>query len=536
MNKPYVSWTRAIVLVVIFIIFVFLTSGPITIYDPRSSNGRSGRTDDLLVQVIPGDLIVQFKLGTTEYQKQTIRNKIGGRLKEHVEVADSKGTHSDGDDDIELIDVSDTLRDRGASPADRYALQALANTIGSDPVVDFAEPNYVLSLASSEQPVDRPQYFSNDPEYLNGHLWGIYGDTEPKRKRVPRSGGSESVHAPLPPARHVTTVPASTGNATLAGGLPRSTHVPTRSRQSVKAASHGRTNPYGIQASHAWAQGHIGSRDIYVGIVDSGVQIDHPDLKANIWAKTGYDFLHKRPAVVDQSDGPHGTHIAGIIGAVGGNGAGIAGVVWRVSMIVAQFAGSKAGSTADAVKAFRYITDRKLKDKLNVVAINASWASYGFSKALSRAVKRAGRAGILCIAAADNKTLNNDVWKAYPASFDTRSGEDGIPGLAYDSVISVAALGRDGKLTALSNFGPSTVHIAAPGLGIVSTVPGSSYGTMDGTSMASAYVTGAVVLYASTHPKATPNQIRQAVLLSAKKLPALANKVATGGTLSVARF
>jgi len=137
------------------------------------------------------------------------------------------------------------------------------------------------------------------------------------------------------------------------------------------------------------------------------------------------------------------------------------------------------------VTALKYLTDLKTSKHLDIVAVNASWTSSAKSKALLNAIKLAGQANILIVAAAGNDHLNADKYKTYPASYDPSADNyDGTPGISYNNVISVAAIGPDGALASFSNYGFKTVHLAAPGVGIWSTWPKDDYKSIDGTSMA----------------------------------------------------
>src|SRR6185436_3033993 len=180
-------------------------------------------------------------------------------------------------------------------------------------------------------------------------------------------------------------------------------------------------NQYGSGAAAAWANGHVGSNIVYVGIIDDGVA-PHPDLGANVWTNPGeiagngidddgngykddvrgWDFDGNNNSTFDGAQDDHGTHVAGTIGAVGGNASGVAGMNWTVTMIPAKFLGRRGGTTANAVKALDYLIDLKSRYGINLVATNNSWGGGGFSQALLDAINRGGDAGILFIAAAGN--------------------------------------------------------------------------------------------------------------------------------------
>jgi len=291
------------------------------------------------------------------------------------------------------------------------------------PGVEFAEPDWVATQ----------NYESNDPLYLNGSLWGMFSDD----------------------------APAAIGPA------------PTY-------------NPFGTQAEKAWTAGFVGSSDIYVGIIDGGPQIDHPDLAANIWTNPGeiagngldddgdgyVDDLHGWNAYADKglvsnvSDAdPHGTHVAGTIGAVGGNGLGVAGVNWDVTMISGMCFVGGYGYYSDIIQAIDYMTNLKTRKGLNIVALNCSFGGPSFSQALLDAFTRAAKAGILSVAAAGNNTNNIDITPFYPASFNTTASA------GYNAIVSVAAIQSDGALASFSNYGQTNVDLAAPGVGVLSTVP-----------------------------------------------------------------
>ncbi len=311
-------------------------------------------------------------------------------------------------------------------------------------------------------------------------------------------------------------------------------------------------NNYGSQAAEAWQAGYTGSKSVYVGVIDEGIQVNHPDLAANMWSNpfdppdgidndgngyvddvNGWNFLANNNQVFDAANDDHGTHVAGTIGAVGGNAAGVAGVNWNVTIISGKFMGTSGGSTLDAVEAIDYFIDLKKRHSLNLVALSASWGGSGYSQALHSAIIRAAKAGILFVAAAGNSGLNNDTTANYPSNIDTTVATATEAAASFNAVLAVAAIDSNGALASFSNYGASKVHLGAPGVQILSTYPTSSYGYMSGTSMATPHVTGAVALYASTHPGASAQAIRTAILGAVAPTPSLAGKTSTGGRLDL---
>lgn len=300
---------------------------------------------------------------------------------------------------------------------------------------------------------------------------------------------------------------------------------------------------YGCQASTAWNNHKTGSGNVYVGVIDQGYMYQHDDLKNNAGVNPGeipgngidddqngyiddvygWNFYNNNATVYNGSDF-HGTHVAGIIGAEGGNGIGVAGVVWNVKLLGAKFIEGNTGTAFSAALAIDYFIALKAKQKLNIVAICCSWEGNISSKNLEAAVRRAGKAGILIVAAAGNSASNNDKTAVYPANYKT------------DNVIAVASIGRNGNLSYFSNYGAKTVDIAAPGESIVSTYLNNSYAALSGTSMAAPHVAGAAALYAAAHPGASMKEIRAAIISAAIPTPSLSGKCVTGGRLDISKF
>lgn len=310
------------------------------------------------------------------------------------------------------------------------------------------------------------------------------------------------------------------------------------------------SSSYGANAAGAWSKGYTGGRAVYVAVIDSGIDVTHPDLAANIWTNAaetpgngidddgngfiddvnGYDFLNNDGSVYDEGEHPHGTHVAGTIGAVGGNATGVAGVAWQVSLISAKISNSRGESnTANAIRAIDYVTMLRTKKGIDIIASNNSWGGTGYSKALEDAIKRGGDVGIVFVAAAGNDGGEIGTIRQYPAAYDCTT-----PHRPFDCVVSVAALNQDGALAGYSNYSATFVDLAAPGTNVLSTMPGANYGYMSGTSMAAPHVTGAIALCVSSYRGTTAKQAIEKIKSTAVANAALTGKVVTGGHLNIA--
>jgi subtilisin family serine protease len=291
-----------------------------------------------------------------------------------------------------------------------------------------------------------------------------------------------------------------------------------------------------IRASLAWST-TIGSRQVVVGVLDSGVDTRHPDLVGNLWfnrrgiggcayGTSGYNALADscRP----DDDNGHGTHVAGIVGAVGDNSLGVVGVAPRVSLMALKMLDARGdGSIAGAVEAIDWALAAKAAG-VDLRVLSASWGGGNNSQALTNAITRAGQAGVLFVAAAGNTIPANAGDPVYPCD-STAS-----------NVICVAASTPDDSVAGFSHWGPQ-VDLAAPGVGILSTVPvalggcGGLYCSFDGTSMAAPMVTGAAVLALASIPTLSVTALRARLLAAVEPVPSLAGKVSTGGRLDVCR-
>ncbi|AMV29734.1 Thermophilic serine proteinase precursor [Gemmata sp. SH-PL17] len=296
--------------------------------------------------------------------------------------------------------------------------------------------------------------------------------------------------------------------------------------------------PAKIGAEAAWNI-TTGNSNFVVGVIDSGVDYTHPDLAANMWRNPGeipgnntdddgngyvddvygWDFINGDNDPMD--DNGHGTHVSGTIGAVGNNNVGVTGINWNVKIMGLKFLGANnSGPISAAIEAVNYSA------KMGVKVTNNSWGGGGYSQALARSIALAQSAGQIFVVAAGNSGQDNDVTAAQPANYST----------SFDNVITVAATDDSDELADFSQYGARTVTLAAPGVGILSTTPGDSYGLLDGTSMASPHVAGAIALYWGANPTLSYTQVVNKLKNSVDKLSNLTGKVSTGGRLNVAKM
>jgi len=287
-----------------------------------------------------------------------------------------------------------------------------------------------------------------------------------------------------------------------------------------------------IQATLAWDITR-GSSSVLVGVIDTGVDYNHPDLAANMWTNPGeipgngvdddgngfIDDVHGWDFAYDDNnpmDGHyHGTHCAGTIGGVGDNGQGVTGVCWTVKMVALKFlSDSGSGTTDDAIDAVYYAT------QIGCDLTSNSWGGGGFSQALKDAIDDADANGSLFVAAAGNSGSNNDASPHYPSSYES------------ENIIAVAATDHNDALAGFSCYGLTSVDLGAPGVDTLSCMPGNQYGTLSGTSMATPHVSGVCALVKSLMPGASTATLKSQVLSNVEPIPALNGKTVTGGRLN----
>jgi subtilisin family serine protease len=443
------------------------------------------------------------------------------------------------------------------------------NALSNMPGVVYAQPNYKISLRESPSLValraeiakmraERKTFGKDDcpipiPQLCDPNNGGGGNNPNP--------GGDQ-------PAQDNPAIPAKT--------TPGSGNDPLVDKQ---------WGMLDIGATHVWNKSS--GRDVIVAVIDTGVDYTHEDVVDNLWRNPGetgtdskgrdksnngvdddangyiddvigwdfvsndnkpYDLASSQMDLIMGNGGNpgHGTHCAGNVGARGGNGKGISGVNPGAKIMGLRFLSEKGqGTTAGAIQAINYA----LKNGAQVMS--NSWGSEGEdpgeandNKALRDAIHAAEMKGVLFIAAAGNGRQANQM--SQPAGYDNDTdSKPGMPASYPDQIIiSVAATDSSGNLGSFSNYGKRTVHIGAPGVKVFSTTVGSHYSdtvidmmgmkaTWDGTSMATPHVAGAAALYLATHPNASWQQVKNAILNSATPTPSLRGKVSTDGRLNV---
>lgn len=281
-----------------------------------------------------------------------------------------------------------------------------------------------------------------------------------------------------------------------------------------------------INAVNAWNITK-GATTVVVGVLDTGIDINHNDLKNNIYVNTkeiagngkdddnngyiddvkGWDFVNADNTVYDSSTlDLHGTHAAGII-AAGTNTEGISGVAPNVKLLPLKFINGNWGYTCDAIDAIEYAM------KMGVKIVNCSFGGTDNNFALKDTMVNSG---ILFVCAAGNRGADVSISPVYPACFN-------IP-----NVLSVASIDSMGVISPYSSYG-NKIHVAAPGINILSTTPDNTYDYFSGTSASAPFVTGAAALLKSYAPTLNYDQLAQRIKNNVVSCTNLQGKVTTGG-------
>jgi subtilisin family serine protease len=289
----------------------------------------------------------------------------------------------------------------------------------------------------------------------------------------------------------------------------------------------------GVAATSAWDHRTGCGR---VAVLDTGMQLDHPDLTGNIWHNpdeikgnkkdddhNGYVDDYYGVDIYDGSGGGadadgHGTHVSGIVAGHGNNALGVAGVCWSASVMPIRFMNANGrGSTSNAVAGIEYAIHEHAK------VVNCSFGASSASNALHDAVEDAKKKGVLLVVAAGNDGQSIDKTPEYPASF------------TFANILTVAATTASGTLASFSNFGSKSVDLAAPGDDVWSTYLGSGYKQLSGTSMAAPFVTAAAAMLRKQDSDLSYGDVKKAIKGSVDRLSALKGKTVTGGRLDLAR-
>lgn len=301
-----------------------------------------------------------------------------------------------------------------------------------------------------------------------------------------------------------------------------------------------------IDALEAWKI-TTGDKKVVIAVIDTGIDYNHPDLSQNMWKNMaeangaegidddnngivddiyGAAFVGGKVSGNPLDDHSHGTHCAGTIAAAH-NDLGVAGVMANAQLMAVKFLSkSGSGSTADAIKAIAYAA------QMGAHVMSNSWGGGSYSQALEDAIKDANAKGIFFIAAAGNSKNDNDASPSYPASYP------------IENIIAVAAHDINDRMASFSSYGLKSVHVAAPGVDILSTVLSGKYAIYSGTSMATPHVSGIVGLMLSKF-QSTPRNMnlrisnialfKDALVKTAFASPSYRGRVVSGGRVSTAK-
>ncbi|MBE0471241.1 MAG: S8 family serine peptidase [Methyloprofundus sp.] len=303
-----------------------------------------------------------------------------------------------------------------------------------------------------------------------------------------------------------------------------------------------------IKLDQAWLQG-IDCSPVVVSIIDSGLDLEHPDLVENIWLnegeapnssvdmdsngyigdRHGWNPVSQNGSVADLFG--HGTHVAGLIGAVGNNALGVAGSCWNVKLLPVKFLDRFGnGSISNAVQAIYYVMDIKKQFPAFKFIINNSWGA-GASSAIDLAVSDATQAGIFVVNAAGNSGMDINLNLVYPAQTASKN----LASLTIANADTTKDLDNL-PLHSRSNYGDQVVSFAAPGTNILSTWPTAlttsseqGYQFQDGTSMAAPIVSGIAAMLWSANPTLTPQGLRANLEATVQRIDSLKPKLKAPG-------
>lgn len=411
-------------------------------------------------------LLVVFKHAVTKEQRIDVIRNFGGSLR----ALDDSGR------DVAMRHIADG---RIAQVNVRNAQQrdALIKRLSRHPLIDAAEPNYIISINETSAADFTVLSTPNDPGF--GDMWAL--------ENTGQSGGVPGADIDARPAWDITT----------------------------------------------------GDQNVVIGVIDSGVDYTHPDLVGNMWVNPGevcgngqdddgngvVDDCHGYSAVNSNGDpmdaNGHGTHVSGTIGASANNGVGVTGINWDVQIVGCQFLDADGyGSTAGAIECLDYMTNLKVNQGVNLVATNNSWGGGAYSEALKTAISDSINQGIMFVSAAGNDGIDSDVTASYPGGYD------------LDGIVNVANTTRVDGMSGTSTYGALSVDLGAPGTDILSTYLNGGYATASGTSMASPHVAGVAGLVWSIAPHLSVTEVKAILMDSGESIPALSGKTVSGKRLN----
>jgi hypothetical protein len=454
----------------------------------RSSSGRGAKSREPVAEFVPGHVLVRFRSEAAARRAEAVPS-VG-----RAAVLDGAGSEIAAR--VERFEGSDLVRGLRLAYVEPAETLAAIEAFKSMPDVLYAEPDYIRHITNTP----------NDPRFPEQGMYGL-------RK---------------------------------------------------------------INAETAWNTTTGGGAGVVVGVIDEGADITHPDLAANIWTNpgeiagngvdddgngkiddvNGWDFstctgtnpaanpacgnntvwdgaggatyIPGPPPNGDDTDA-HGTHVSGTIGAVGNNGVGVVGVNWNVRIMPLKFLTPTSGATSNAIRAEAYA--KAMRDKwvatggaqgANVRVLNNSYGGGGSSQAELDSIRAVGTSGILFVVAAGNESSNNDFIPAFPANYDA------------PNLIAVASSNSSDNISSFSNIGTRLVSVAAPGSGILSTTPDSTYDTYSGTSMATPHVAGLAALVCALDPQIDVLRLRSLVAYNGDVIAAAADKVYTRRRINAA--
>lgn len=287
----------------------------------------------------------------------------------------------------------------------------------------------------------------------------------------------------------------------------------------------------------------------YVGVLDTGIDISHPAIAPYVWQNTrevvngvdddgngfaddvnGWDFASNVPYVGPSlTDETHGTSVAGVLALT----TSLAGRSGSLGIIPGKFFKDGQGKVSDAIKGINYMVDLKYRQRLNIVAINASWTHPTFTYALRDAIWDAGDAGILVTAAgAHYEDGNGEPIAHYPAAHSCAPWWHP----SWDCVVSVTAHDDDGQLPEYAGRNATQIDLSAPGEWLVAPIPGNSYRISHGTSLATPIVASAIAMCRAPNPTMTAETALNLLYASVTPTASLKDTTMSGGRLNIAGY